>query len=172
MVEISLGGIAMFVYSLRASTLKFFAVVCVALTALVTMITFIPGYDGGELGYITTGNQKEISYDKIKTNEDRVNFLAQFGWQVGSEPVETAEIVIPSEFDKIFTGYNEIQKRQGLDLSKYKNKSVTRYTYEVNNYEGEEGKVYANVIVYRNKVIGGDICSADVNGFIHGFEKQ
>lgn len=162
----------MFVYSLRASTLKFFAVVCVALTALVTMITFIPGYDGGELGYITTGNQKEISYDKIKTNEDRVNFLAQFGWQVGSEPVETAEIVIPSEFDKIFTGYNEIQKRQGLDLSKYKNKSVTRYTYEVNNYEGEEGKVYANVIVYRNKVIGGDICSADVNGFIHGFEKQ
>ena len=162
----------MFVYSLRASTLKFFAVVCVALTALITMITFIPGYDGGELGYITTGSQKEISYDKIKTNEDRVNFLSQFGWQVNSEPVETAEIVIPEEFDKIFTGYNEIQKRQGLDLSKYKKKSVMRYTYEVNNYKGEDGKVYANVIVYRNKVIGGDICSADVNGFIHGFERQ
>ena len=79
---------------------------------------------------------------------------------------------IPSEFDKIFTGYNEIQKRQGLDLSRYKKKDVVRYTYEVTNYEGEEGKVYANVIVYRNKVIGGDICSADVNGFIHGFEKQ
>ena len=162
----------MFVYSLRASTLKFFAGVCVALTALITMITFIPGYDGGELGYITTGSQKEISYDKIKTNEDRVNFLSQFGWQVNSEPVETAEIVIPEEFDKIFTGYNEIQKRQGLDLSKYKKKSVMRYTYEVNNYKGEDGKVYANVIVYRNKVIGGDICSADVNGFIHGFERQ
>ena len=162
----------MFVYSLRASTLKFFAVICVALTALITMITFIPGYDGGELGYITTGSSKEINYDKIKTNEDRVNFLSQFGWQVNSEPVETAEIVIPEEFDKIFTGYNEIQKRQGLDLSKYKKKSVMRYTYEVNNYQGEDGKVYANVIVYRNRVIGGDICSADVNGFIHGFEKQ
>lgn len=162
----------MFVYSLRASTLKFFAVICVALTALITMITFIPGYDGGELGYITTGSAKEINYDKIKTNEDRVNFLSQFGWQVSAEPVETAEIIIPEEFDKIFTGYNEIQKRQGLDLSKYKKKSVMRYTYEVNNYQGEDGKVYANVIVYRNKVIGGDICSADVNGFIHGFEKQ
>ena len=162
----------MFVYSLRASTLKFFAVVCVALTALITMITFIPGYDGGDLGYITTGTQKEINYDKIKTNEDRVNFLSQFGWQVNSEPVETAEIVIPEEFDKIFTGYNEIQKRQGLDLSKYKKKNVMRDTYEVNNYKGEDGKVYANVIVYRNRVIGGDICSADVNGFIHGFERQ
>lgn len=161
----------MFVYSLRASTLKFFAVVCVALTALITMITFIPGYDTGELGYITTGQEKEINYDKIKTNEDRVNFLSQFGWQVKSEPVETAEITIPEEFDKIFMGYNEIQKRQGLDLSRYKNKNVMRYTYEVTNYSGEDGKVYANVIVYRNKVIGGDVCSANVNGFIHGFEK-
>ena len=162
----------MFVYSLRASTLKFFAVVCVALTALVTMITFIPGYDGGGLGYISAGSEKEIKYDKIKTNEDRVNFLSQFGWQVKSEPVESADITLPSEFDKIFTGYNEIQKRQGLDLSKYKNKTVTRYTYEITNYEGEDGRVFANVIVYRGKVIGGDVCSADVNKFIHGFEKQ
>ncbi len=161
----------MFVYSLRASTLKFFAVVCVALTALIAMIAFIPGYGGGEMSYITTGSEKEISYDKIKTNQDRIDFLAQFGWKVNGEPVETADITIPKEFDKIFTGYNEIQKRQGLDLSKYKNKNVTRYTYEISNYEGEEGKVYANIIVYRNKVIGGDICSADVKGFIHGFEK-
>ena len=162
----------MFVYSLRASTLKFFAVICVALTALITMITFIPGYDTGELGYITTGTDKEISYDKIKTNEDRVNFLAQFGWKVNSQPVESAEITIPEEFDKIFMGYNEIQKRQGLDLSRYKNKNVMRYTYEITNYSGEDGKVYANVIIYRNKVIGGDVCSANVNGFIHGFEKN
>ena len=161
----------MFVYSLKASTLKFFAVICVALTAIITMITFIPGYDGGKVGYITTVTQKEIKYDKIKTNEDRVNFLSQFGWQVNAQPVESAEITIPEEFDKIFMGYNEIQKRQGLDLSKYKNKNVMRYTYEITNYSGEDGKVYANVIVYRNKVIGGDVCSADVNGFIHGFEK-
>ena len=161
----------MFVYSLRASTLKFFAVVCVALTALITMITFIPSYDGGELGYITTGKEEKISYDKIKTEQDRVGFLSQFGWSVSGDPVEVAEITVPSEFDKIFMGYNEIQKRQGLDLSKYKNKTVTRYTYEVTNYEGAEGKVYANILVYRNKVIGGDICSADASGFIHGFEK-
>ena len=161
----------MFVYSLRASTLKFFAVVCVALTALITMITFIPEYDAGELGYITTGKEEKISYDKIKTEEDRAGFLAQFGWKVSAEPVEVAEIKIPEEFDKIFTGYNEIQKRQGLDLSKYKNKTVTRYTYEITNYEGAEGKVYANILVYRNKVIGGDICSAEAGGFIHGFDK-
>ena len=161
----------MFVYSLRASTLKFFAVICVALTALITMITFIPEYDGGELGYITTGKESEISYDKIKTDADRARFLSQFGWQIVATPIESVEITIPDQFDKIFTGYNEIQKRQGLDLSKYKRKKVMRYTYEITNYEGEEGKVYANILVYKNKVIGGDICSARVDGFIHGFEK-
>ena len=161
----------MFVYSLKASTLKFFAVVCVALTALVMMITFIPSYDGGELQYITTGTEAEINYSKIKTNDDRIAFLKQFGWSVNETPIEEIEVTIPEKFDKVFTGYNEIQKRQGLDLSRYKGKAVTRYTYEITNYNGESGKVYANVIVYRNKVIGGDVCSASVGGFIHGFEK-
>ena len=161
----------MFVYSLKASTLKFFAVVCVALTALVMMITFIPSYDGGEFKYITTGNEVDINYSKIKTNEERIAFLSQFGWKTGENPIEEVEVTIPENFDKVFTGYNEIQKRQGLDLSKYKGKKVIRYTYEITNYENANGKVYANIIVYRNKVIGGDICSANVGGFIHGFSK-
>ena len=162
----------MFVYSLRASTLKFFAVVCVALTALITMITFIPEYNSGELGYITTGKEGEISYDKIKTDADRARFLSQFGWEIGATPIESAEITIPDQFDKIFTGYNEIQKLQGLDLSKYKGKTMMRYTYDVTNYPDYEGRVQANLLVYRGKVIGGDICSADMNGFIHGFENR
>ena len=35
----------MFVYSLRASTLKFFAVVCVALVTLITLIAFVPSFE-------------------------------------------------------------------------------------------------------------------------------
>ena len=161
----------MFVYSLKASTLKFFAVVCVALTALITMITFIPSYDGGELKYITTGAEGEINYSKVKTNDDRVAFLSQFGWTVNPVAVEEIEVNIPEKFDKVFVGYNEIQKRQGLDLSKYKGKKVMRYTYEITNYTDSSERVYANIIVYRNNVIGGDVCSANVGGFIHGFEK-
>ena len=54
----------------------------------------------------------------------------------------------------------------GLDLSRYKRKDVMRYTYEVIGYPGYNGVVYANLLIYKNKVIGGDICSADVNGFV------
>ena len=156
----------MFVYSLRASTLRFFGVVAVSLAVLVTLITLVPtqAADGSE-------QTASYNYERIKSEDDAENFLAQFGWAVDATPVETVQVTIPSEFDKIFSAYNEIQKEQGLNLLKYKNKKVTRYTFEVKNYEGYDGRVLANVLVYRNRVVGGDICSADVSGFVHGFEK-
>ena len=158
----------MFVYSIRATTIKFFGVICVALAALITLIAFVPTYANP-----TTDADAEVSYryDKIKNEADVAEFLAQFGWTVEAAPSEVKKVTIPSEFDKIFSAYNEIQKEQGLNLSKFKNKEVTRYTFTVTNYEGYEGTVWANVLVYRNRVIGGDICSADVTGFVHGFEK-
>ncbi len=162
----------MFIYSFRADTIKLVGVICVALTVLITLIAFVPTY---AISSQTAANPNDTSvsysYDKVKTAKDAAEFLSQFGWTVSPEPIETKTVTIPAEFDKVFAAYNEMQKAQGLNLSKYKNKEVTRYTFTVTNYEGYDGTVYANVLVYRNRVIGGDICSADVSGFVHGFEK-
>ena len=161
----------MFIYSLRAGTIKLVGVVCVALTVLITLIAFVPTYAVSSQTSAGVGEKKEISYDKIKTEEDVVKFLSQFGWTVEASPTEVKTVTIPAEFDKVFAAYNEMQKEQGLNLSKYKNKEVTRYTFAVTNYEGYEGRVLANVLLYRNRVIGGDICSADLSGFVHGFDR-
>jgi hypothetical protein len=164
----------MFVYSLKANTLKFFGVLSLALVALITLIAFLPANEPDVAAVGNGGDESRtvsISYGKVKSNEDRIKFLEQFGWNVVSEPIESEEVIIPAEFDKVFAGYNEIQKSQGLDLGKYKKKKLTRYTYEVTNYEGYDGKVLANILVYRNKVVGGDICSAESDGFLRGFEK-
>lgn len=161
----------MFVYSLRASTIKLVGVICIALTVLITLIAFVPTYAISSQASAVDG---EISYryDKIKGTEDVIDFLSQFGWSVNPAPIEIKEVTIPSEFDKVFSAYNEIQREQGLDLKKFKGKEVTRYTLAVENYPDYDGVVYANVLVYRNRVIGGDICTADVTGFVHGFEKN
>ena len=161
----------MFIYSLRASTIKLVGVVCVALTVLITLIAFVPTYAiSSQTSANADGTQVSYSYDKIKTARDVKDFLSQFGWETDTAPVETKTVTIPGEFDKVFAAYNEMQKEQGLNLAKYKNKDVTRYTFAITNYKGYEGTVYANVLVYRNRVIGGDVCSADVSGFVHGFE--
>ena len=164
----------MFIYTCRAGTIRFFAVIVLAAAALAALVIFVPAYQPVSAGTGTesgSGDAVKVSYDKIKTNEDRVRFLSQFGYEVAEDPLETAEITIPEKFDKVYAGYNEIQKAQGLDLSKYRRKTVMRYTYEVKNYDGYNGgRVLANVIVYRGRVIGGDICSANPQGFVHGFE--
>lgn len=161
----------MFIYSMRANTIKFFAVICLALTALIALVAFVPTYVKGDEA-AQVGVDVSYNYEKIKNNDDRINFIKQFGWEVEAEPLKEQKVSIPKEFDKVFSAYNEIQRRQGLDLSSFKKKSVMRYTYLVTNYPDYEGDVYVNLLIYRNKVIGGDICSADVNGFVHGFERQ
>ena len=154
----------MFVYSIKAATIKFIGVTLLAVAVLTLLVVFVPTYDAA---YAAADGK--INYAKISSNEDRINFLKQFSWEVKPEPVETAEVVIPKEFDAVYTAYNRLQEKQGLNLEKYKNKTVARYTYEITNYPDYEGVVYANILIYKNKVIGGDICTADVNGFVHGF---
>jgi hypothetical protein len=162
----------MFVYSIRATTIKFFAVICVALATLITVIAIVPSTVDGAAPAGTDGEEavQVISYEKVKSAEDAARFLSQFGWEVNLSDVEEVGAKLPSVFDKILTAYNELQMRQGLNLSKYKNKEITRYTFVVTNYPGVEGTVLANVLVYRNRVIGGDLCSADMTGFVTGFD--
>lgn len=155
----------MFVFSIKASTLKIAAVVCASVVALVVLLTMIP-VNEPTAASLMYSESTSYNFSGVKSNEDRVAFLSQFGWEVESTPIEEAKVTIPSEFDKVFVGYNELQKQQGLDLTKYKNKEVMRYTYKITNYPDYEGTVYANILIYRGKVIGGDVCTADVNGFV------
>lgn len=153
----------MFIYSMRANTLKLLAVICLSVLVLVALLIFIPDYSSP-----SAQAGREISYKGVKDAADAVEFLRQFGYEVKSEPREVLEVTIPTEFDKIFAGYNEIQKSEGLDLSKYKGKDLLRYTFEVTNCTDCPGLVLANVLVYKNRVVGGDICS---DSFVRSFSE-
>ena len=151
----------MFIMSVRASTIRFFAAVLAGVTLLCGIMIFALSPSGDESAPV-------LNYSNIKTEEDRIAFLKNLGWEVKAAPIEVAEFTVPENFDQVLVGYNEIQKRQGLDLSRYARKTVTRYTYEITNYPNYSGTVYANIIVYRNKVIAGDVCSANGTDFVQG----
>ncbi|MBO5907159.1 MAG: DUF4830 domain-containing protein [Clostridia bacterium] len=150
----------MFIYAIRARTIKLFALVIFVL-ALIGCVVALGG--GGTV--IASASAGEVDYSGIKTNEDRVKFIESFGIKVEAEPIEEEAFAMPENFDRVILGYNELQKKQGLDLSKYSKKRVTRYTYRVTNY-GSEGEVYANLFVWRGRIIGCDVSSADPEGFV------
>lgn len=156
----------MFVYSVRASTIRFFSVIALTLALLVGILIF--GGSGADAVFTASGT---IDFSGIKTNEDRLAFISQFGISVEGEPEEIEEFRVPENFDRVIAGYNEIQKKQGLDISKYKNKKVTRYTYEIENYGGEDKDAYVNLIIYKGTVIACDISSTDPEGFIEPLVK-
>lgn len=106
----------------------------------------------------------------IKSEEDRVAYLESYGWTVSGGPVAVEELLIPEEFDETYTQYLELQSAQGFDLSEYRGKRVKRYTYEITNYPTGETGIQAGLLIYRNTVIGGDVLSPELGGFIHGLE--
>ena len=102
------------------------------------------------------------------TNEERVAFLESFGWQVQTEPVETREVMIPAEFNDVYTAYNVMQQAQGFDLKPYAGEICTQYLYKIENHPNDP-EVYATLLVYGDQIIGGDVASTQVDGFMHGF---
>lgn len=150
----------MFIYSIRASTIKVLGVILLFAVILTGLV--LTGQGGVVLA---SGSATEVDYSGIKTSEDRAEFIKSFGIEIENGSEQEVAFRMPESFDRVILGYNELQKKQGLDLSKYHNKRVTRYTYKVTNYDSD-GEVYANLFVYRGKIVACDVSSSDPSGFV------
>ena len=153
----------MFICSIKGNTLKLVGIICLAAVLMISLLVLVPKNDAGAK---EVAAENVYSFDKVRSNGDRVKFLEQFGWEVERSPEKETVVRIPKEFDDIMSSYNDLQKNIGLDLEKYAGKEAVRYTYKITNYPDYDGGVFANIVVYKKAVIAGDVCSADVDGFI------
>jgi len=124
----------------------------------------------GEQAVATGGNaQVEVERpSRVRNNDQRLEYIASFGWSVEPEPVEIIEVIIPREFDELYEAYNQIQQQDGFDLTRYQGRRAMRYTYVVTNYPDQPEDVRLNLLVRDNRVIGGDVYMPGPNGFMHG----
>ena len=151
----------MFVMTAKLSKSKLFAAGLILLAAIILIVVFVTAGGGDAVENTPVG----------ETNDDRVAYLASFGWSVNAQPKQTQQVKIPDSMEnKVFARYNELQISQGFDLTKYAGKEATRYVYEILNYPEAKEPVYASILVYDGKIIGGDITDSSPNGLIHGFQ--
>lgn len=149
----------MFVLTAKVSKPKLIGAAAAVIAVIVLLIALVS----------CSGTGKKESGNG-KTNEQRLTFLAGFGWSVNAAPTETQEVRIPSNSESdVFARYNDLQRSQGFDLTKYAGKRATRYVYEILNYPEASSPVYATILVYRNRIIGGDVTSTAADGAMHGF---
>lgn len=109
-----------------------------------------------------------------KNDKERTAFIESFGWVSANVPEKIEEIRIPIEFDEAYEQYNDLQRKQGFDLRKYRAHIAKKYTYPITNFEGEETGVpiCANLIVIDGIIVGADISSAKADGFVTVLAKE
>lgn len=102
------------------------------------------------------------------TNKMIVDYIEGLGWDIEPTPKEISYVTIPEEFDAVYETYNAVQKHSGFPFENFKGEKVARYIYKVLNHKSsKDAQVYAGVFVFENTIIGGEISSAEKNGFMH-----
>lgn len=155
------GGVKMFIKTIKVKKPNLLAAAMLAGIICLLTIVALTAFKFAKKGSYTLENEQQ-----------RQEFLKEMGWEVGAEFDECRQILIPEEFNDVYNSYNDLQKQQGFDLSAYKGKSCDIYTYKVSNYKDHEEKddVVCHLMICDNKLIGGDVCSVELDGFMQGLK--
>ncbi len=156
----------MFVVSFSSKKFKRIAAVVASVIIIAGGLVIYSCFSKGK------GDINNISANNtVEGSSGILTFISQFGWEVIKEPEDVREVMIPTEFDDVYNNYNSIQLAQGYNLEKYAGKRAKRWTFTITNYPGYQDRdcIKINVLVIDGEIIGGDVCSVELNGFMHGF---
>lgn len=107
-----------------------------------------------------------------ENNAERITFIKNAGYTLLSNEPETKSVTIPEAFSDVYSNYNDLQRLSGYDLSAFKGCEVAIYTYSIKTPSGYSGECVLNMIVYNGRVIGGDVSSRALGGFMLPIKKS
>ncbi len=111
------------------------------------------------------GGEKEPEVITAASNEERIAYLEGLGWQVQANPIETLDLRLPKTMEEDWAAYAKLQTDQGLPFADFSDQAVKRYTYTVTNYPEKPQGVQANLYLWGDQIIGGDIIVTGEGGF-------
>lgn len=103
----------------------------------------------------------------VTSAEGRIKYLSKLGWEADVSTEECKYVLIPKEFEGVMLSYSKLQTEQGYDFASFGGLECKQYTYVVTNYPVSDETVYATLYIKGGRVIGGDIHSASIDGFMH-----
>lgn len=151
----------MIIYTAKFSKKKAVAILCAIAVIIAAIILASPNKE--EQPAFAPGI-------KAETEEDVKVYIESLGYETSGD-CACKEVVIPREFDEVYESYNEVQKECGFDLSGYKGRRATLYTYSLKGYPGCDEEVMCDVLVCKGQVIGGNVYTLRLDGFMHGLKE-
>ena len=102
----------------------------------------------------------------LRSTEGRCAFLASLGYEADPASEELRPVALPARFDALLEDYNALQLSQGFDLRAAAGRTCLCCSYDLVGFPDWDGRVIATLYLFRGRVIGGDVHTAAVDGFM------
>ena len=100
---------------------------------------------------VTAGTSAAV---KIESTQDIAGYFTGYGLEVDAASISADKVKIPRKWDDSFSAFNTLVAQSGMDLTKYKGKTVEKWLALVPARSTGETESYAVLLVYNKKAIG------------------
>lgn len=137
----------MFVVTLNQASLKKFGL-GVACCALVVFSAVLGRYIS------TRTAPASASVNKIESAQDIQTWFTGYGLDVDGATIAADKVRIPRKWDDSFSAFNGVVQQSGMELTRYKGKTVEKWTALIPAASKGEASSYGVLLVYRKKAVG------------------
>ena len=139
----------MFVVTLKKAGLKRVGV-GVLCCALVVFSAMLGRYISGRSVMAAAA----ASGNKIESAQDIQTWFTGYGVDVDGASITADKVKIPRKWDDSFSAFNGVVQQSGMDLTRYKGKTVEKWTALIPAASSGETSRYGVLLVFRKKVVG------------------
>lgn len=91
---------------------------------------------------------------KIESTQDIQTWFTGYGLEVDPASITADKVKIPRKWDDSFSAFNTVVTQSGLDLTRYKGKTVEKWVAVVPAQSSGDTTCYAVLLVYKKKAVG------------------
>ena len=138
----------MFVVTLNQTSLKKLGLgaMCCALVVFSAML--------GRYISTRTVTASAAASNKIESAQDIQTWFTGYGLDVDGASITADKVKIPRKWDDSFSAFNGVVEQSGMDLTRYKGKTVEKWTALIPAASSGEESRYGVLLVYRKKAVG------------------
>ena len=94
------------------------------------------------------------SVNKIESAQDIQTWFTGYGLDVDGTSITADKVKIPRKWDDSFSAFNGVVQQSGMDLARYKGKTVEKWTALIPAASRGDVSSYGVLLVYKKKAVG------------------
>ncbi len=92
---------------------------------------------------------------ELENTQEMIEYIKEKGYTADIQSAQVKEVKIPKQFDAEFENFDEkIKQADGFSLEKYKNDEVSKWIFELSDYQVEGKEGVAVLLLDDDKLIG------------------